>query len=82
MMPRSDGTKAGYNAELNARKENLESTKDALEQLYMSPSSDADIKASPDLTSQYEQAIKNADLACNALSSTVKTVKLAVETLI
>lgn len=81
MMPRSAGMKAGYEAELNDKKGNLELGKETLEQLYMFPSTDVQIKESPELTLKYEQALKNAEMACNALGSTVKTVKLAVETL-
>lgn len=80
-MPRSAGMKAGYEAELNDKKGKLELGKETLEQLYMFPSTDVQIKESPELTLKYEQALKNAEMACNALGSTVKTIKLAVETL-
>ena len=72
--------KQGYAAELEKRQSELESTKLKLETLYMSRDSEADIKNDPAKLGDYNGQISAVTDLCNGLSSTLKTVKMAVET--
>ncbi len=74
--------KTGYEAELGARQSEIETAKVVLESLYMTKDTDAQIDGDEGLQQKYNSAIGSANLACNALGDTVKTVRLAVETCI
>lgn len=74
--------KSGYEAELGARQLEIENAKAELERLFMTKDTDAQIDLDEQLQQKYNSAIGSANLACNTLGDTVKTVRLAVETCI
>lgn len=72
--------KAGYIAELQARKNEFEDRKLKLEGLYMNNDQEDVIEKDPNLKAQFEEAVKSVDKLLPTFATTLKSVKMAVET--
>lgn len=72
--------KAGYIAELQARKNEFEDHKLKLEGLYMNNDQEDVIEKDPNLKAQFEEAVKSVDKLLPTFATTLKSVKMAVET--
>ena len=79
MDPRSESMKNGYLGELDARKTELNGMKAILEELYMSSTSEEDIVKDDTCATKYKDAIQAVDANATSYTSTLKTVKLAIE---
>ncbi len=71
--------KNGYLGELDARKEELGNMKVKLEELYMSSKSEDDISKDDTCAHTYKEAIQAVDANATSYTSTLKSVKLAIE---
>ena len=72
--------KAGYIAELQARKNEFEDHKLKLEGFYMNNDQEDVIEKDPNLKAQFEEAVKSVDKLLPTFATTLKSVKMAVET--
>ena len=72
--------KAGYIAELTARKVEIENVKLTLETLYMDPITDDQIEKSVEDQSKFAEVLTKADTLFTSWGGTLKSVKMAVET--
>lgn len=72
--------KAGYIAELTARKAEFEDHKLKLEGLYMNNHEEQVIEQDPILKGQFDEAAKAVDKLLPTFANTMKSVKMAVET--
>ena len=76
---RSESMKNGYLGELDARKLELNGMKATLETLYMVSTSEEDIAKDDTSATQYKDAIQAVESNASSYTSTLKTVKLAIE---
>ncbi len=72
--------KAGYLAELEARRAEFQTLKTLMEAIYMKlPANEDDIHKDEKLKGEIEKSLKDVDALTTTLVSTVKSVKLAVD---
>ena len=70
----------GYIGELDARGAELDSIKALLEGLYMMEATDAEIEANDEQKAKFTKAFQDVESLFPKYASTVRTVKLAIET--
>ena len=70
----------GYIGELDARGAELDSIKALLEGLYMMEATDAEIEANDEQKAKFTKAFQDVESLFPRYASTVRTVKLAIET--
>jgi hypothetical protein len=71
--------KSGYQAELSARKDELEQDKLELESLYMAPTKEEDIQASDEQKQKHQSLFSKVETHVANLQTTLKSVKLAID---
>ena len=76
---RSAELKKGYEAELMARRTEIDSVKLNLEGLYMSPMTDDEIEKNDEEQAKFTAEINKADAYFTAWAGTLKTIKMAVD---
>ena len=74
--------KNGYLSELDCRTKEFNDGKAKLEGLYMTEKNDAEIGANDELKKQVQAALESIDNLVPNLNSTMKTVKLAIESIL
>lgn len=75
---RSEGLKAGYQAELEMLSKKLDGPKSALEAFYAKRLEDQQIHTSPEHQTEMNGLIDSADLALNEFATAIKPIRNAV----